>query len=116
MAWIVNFQSCNHGCVDVDVWVSLAVGLAGASLGATVSAFVALRQVRRVTDREIHRVSELLASRDQDWYWTAEWQAGERAADDDLAAGRSTVHLSEGDFFAALDAIPAANEPSPAGR
>lgn len=25
---------------------------------------------------------------DQSWYWTEAWQAGERAAEDDIAAGR----------------------------
>lgn len=30
---------------------------------------------------------------DQSWYWTPEWQATEKEADDDFAAGR--VHRSE---------------------
>ena len=28
---------------------------------------------------------------DQSWYWSEEWQAGERAAEADLAAGRGQV-------------------------
>jgi hypothetical protein len=46
-----------------------------------------------------------LAPRDQAWYWTAQWQAGERQVDVDLAAGRyGRVFDSEEEFLAALDA------------
>jgi len=41
---------------------------------------------------------------DQAWFWTEEWQAGEREADADEAAGRTTYHASTEDFLAALDA------------
>jgi hypothetical protein len=30
-----------------------------------------------------------LAPRDQRWFWTKEWQAGEREAEADIAAGRT---------------------------
>ena len=36
------------------------------------------------------------------WFWTPEWQAGEREADADYAAGRSTVHETGEEFLAAL--------------
>jgi looped-hinge helix DNA binding domain, AbrB family len=39
----------------------------------------------------------------QAWYWTPAWQAGEREAADDLAAGRSRVFESSDDFLASLD-------------
>lgn len=39
----------------------------------------------------------------QAWYWTPAWQAGEREAADDLAAGRSRVFESSEDFLASLD-------------
>jgi hypothetical protein len=39
----------------------------------------------------------------QAWFWTREWQAKEREADDDLAAGRGTTYESDDDFLAALD-------------
>jgi len=102
--------------MDVQVWVALLAGLAGACLGATVASLVALRQVRHVAEREVHRVGELLASRDQDWYWTPDWQDGEREAEADLAAGRTTVYSSEDDFLAALDEISAGRGSSPAAR
>ena len=40
---------------------------------------------------------------DQAWFWTPEWQAGEKAADADLAAGRSTVYDSDEAFLKALE-------------
>lgn len=42
----------------------------------------------------------LLRGRDpgQAWFWRAEWQAGEREADGDLAAGRSEVFDSDEEF------------------
>jgi AbrB family looped-hinge helix DNA binding protein len=40
----------------------------------------------------------------QAWFWTLEWQAGEREADADLAAGRSDRYESDEEFIAALRA------------
>jgi hypothetical protein len=40
---------------------------------------------------------------DQAWFWTREWQAKEREADDDVAAGRGTTYTSDDGFLAALD-------------
>jgi antitoxin PrlF len=40
----------------------------------------------------------------QAWFWTPEWQAGEREADADLAAGRSEVFDSGAEFVDALRA------------
>jgi antitoxin PrlF len=40
---------------------------------------------------------------DQAWFWTPEWQAGEREADADIAAGRETRYHSDEEFLAALD-------------
>jgi hypothetical protein len=40
---------------------------------------------------------------DQAWFWTPEWQAGERAADADLAAGRSSRYDSDEAFAKALE-------------
>ena len=38
----------------------------------------------------------------QAWFWTEAWQAGEKAASADIAAGRTTVHPSTDEFLAAL--------------
>jgi hypothetical protein len=40
----------------------------------------------------------------QAWFWSEAWQAKEREADADEAAGRTTFHASGEDFLAALDA------------
>jgi hypothetical protein len=36
---------------------------------------------------------------EQSWYWSEEWQAGERAAEADLAAGRGQVFDTMEDFL-----------------
>lgn len=38
----------------------------------------------------------------QAWFWTEEWQAGEREAEDDLRAGRYTTHDGPDEFIEAL--------------
>jgi AbrB family looped-hinge helix DNA binding protein len=42
---------------------------------------------------------------DQAWFFTPEWLAGERQADEDIAAGRTRKHDSAEDMFAHLDAL-----------
>jgi hypothetical protein len=41
---------------------------------------------------------------DQLWFWTPEWQEGEREADVELAAGQGTIYQSDEEFLAALEA------------
>ena len=41
----------------------------------------------------------------QAWFWQPEWQAGEREAAADLAAGRSRVFESSEAFFASLEPL-----------
>lgn len=42
---------------------------------------------------------------EQAWYWTAEWQQGEREADEDIRLGRSTVYESGEQFEAHLRTV-----------
>jgi hypothetical protein len=51
----------------------------------------------------IEEISEGRIDPEQAWFWTRDWQVGEREADDDLKAGR--VMRVEGDeaFLALLD-------------
>lgn len=51
----------------------------------------------------------------QAWFWTPEWQAGEREADAELAAGRGEVFESGEEFLGALwkAAKPAARRRRP---
>ena len=39
----------------------------------------------------------------QSWFWTDEWQAGEREASEDIAAGRTRRLESDEEFLASLD-------------
>jgi predicted transcriptional regulator len=38
----------------------------------------------------------------QEWFWTAEWQAAEKAAEADLAAGRIETYENDTEFLASL--------------
>ncbi len=40
---------------------------------------------------------------DQRWFWAERWQEREREVDEDVAAGRVTVHESVEDFLGHLD-------------
>jgi hypothetical protein len=46
----------------------------------------------------------------QAWFFTPEWLAGEREADQDIAAGRGTVHESGEDMLTLLDPVGSADE------
>ena len=37
------------------------------------------------------------------WFWEERWQAGERAVDEHVAAGRVTTHASDEDFLRSLE-------------
>ena len=41
---------------------------------------------------------------DQAWFWTPEWQAKERQADEEIAAGGLPIYHSTEEFLASLDA------------
>lgn len=103
----------------MNLVVALLSGGFGLALGAVVALVITSSEGRRArasTDARLERIEHILTAPDQAWFWTPEWQAGEAEADADVAAGRSTVHASEDEFFAALDAIPASDEPSRTGR
>jgi len=42
---------------------------------------------------------------DQAWFWTPEWQAGERLVDEEIAAGRGRVFLNTEDFIEHLESL-----------
>jgi antitoxin PrlF len=42
---------------------------------------------------------------DQAWFWTPEWQAGEREVDEQLARGEYVTYNSSEEFLAALEAL-----------
>ncbi|MGD9894897.1 MAG: AbrB/MazE/SpoVT family DNA-binding domain-containing protein [Dehalococcoidia bacterium] len=41
---------------------------------------------------------------DQAWFWTKEWQAGEREADEEIRTGAGRIFYSDEEFLAALEA------------
>jgi antitoxin PrlF len=43
---------------------------------------------------------------DQAWFFTPDWLAGEREADEQIASGRGRVFQSTEEMFAHLDALP----------
>jgi antitoxin PrlF len=47
---------------------------------------------------------------DQAWFFTPEWLAGKREADEDIAARHGTVHESAEDMFNHLDSLGSADE------
>jgi antitoxin PrlF len=47
---------------------------------------------------------------DQMWFFTLEWLAGEREADEETAAGRGAFHKSAEDMFVHLDSLDAADK------
>ena len=47
---------------------------------------------------------------DQRWYWTPEWQEGEREAEEEIRSGQGRVFQSDAEFLAALEA--AVDDPS----
>ena len=57
-----------------------------------------------IVDEGILLRPQKLVDASQAWFWTPEWQAKEREADADIAAGRGERFESDEEFLAALDA------------
>lgn len=83
-------------------------------LPADARAALHLGVVRSVDAEVLADGVVLLRGRDpgQAWFWAADWQAGERDADEDLAAGRSEVFDSDEEFERRLAQVPAAGPQS----
>jgi hypothetical protein len=82
---------------DVLAW--LAAGDAHDSREARLLGFL-VRDLRAMAFTVMQRVNPGEA-----WFWTENWQAGEREVDANIAAGRTTHYTSDEEFLAALDAI-----------
>lgn len=54
-------------------------------------------------DGRVELIPVVAIPADQAWFWTSRWQAMERVADADIAAGRTTVVESLGDLEAVFD-------------
>jgi hypothetical protein len=60
-------------------------------------------QTTTLTERFAWLSTSTARAVDQAWFWTPEWQAGEREADRNIRAGRTTYFDSDEEFLAALD-------------
>jgi len=47
-------------------------------------------------------LKEIAIKPGQEWFWTAEWQAAEKAAEADLAVGRVETYKNDAEFLASL--------------
>ena len=56
-----------------------------------------------VVDGKILLRPKELIDKDQAWFWTKEWQEGEREADEDIKAGRTKEFDNAEDFIKELD-------------
>lgn len=63
-----------------------------------------------IEDGRIVLVPAVAIPKDQLWFWTDEWQAGEREADEDIRAGRTTGPLDIGDALHFLHGLTGGNE------
>jgi len=57
----------------------------------------------QIEDRKIILVPMKLIPAEQAWFWTREWQAGEKEADEDIATGRVKTFDSVDDLLEELD-------------
>ncbi len=95
-----------------DAAVVLLSGVLGVLLGAVgagaavLTAIRALRREERATRAAVDQLARVVAS-PQGWFWTPQWQAGEREADEDLAEGRTVRFDSIKKMDTYLDALPA---------
>lgn len=55
-----------------------------------------------LTDNGILLRPQKVIDADQAWFWTPEWQAKEREADEEIAAGQGEIAYSGEEFLAAL--------------
>ena len=58
-------------------------------------------------DGDVHVRGMKTVPADQAWFWTPEWQAMEREADEDIAAGRTVSFHSVEEMDAYLDSLGA---------
>jgi AbrB family looped-hinge helix DNA binding protein len=58
----------------------------------------------RMVEGHLVLVPKQLIDKDQTWFWTEEWQAAEREAEDDLRAGRVKAFDTLDELIADLDA------------
>ncbi len=53
---------------------------------------------------------KVFMDKDQAWFWTEEWQKGEKEADEDIRHGKTASHGTAGDFIKAMEKRRKANK------
>ncbi|HEY8453883.1 MAG: hypothetical protein FWJ70_17435 [Micromonosporaceae bacterium] len=86
--------------------IFLAVVLVGAAAGEVLAVVKHLRATERMEDA-VNRLVNVVANPDQAWYWTDEWQRGEREADEAIAEGRLVGTMTTEEFLAWVDRVHA---------
>lgn len=86
---------------DVDALI-LRVNLVDGNTQTTAEADLVRNRLKGL--RAIAWIAMKELNPDQAWFWTEEWQAGERAADRQAAAGEGTRYHSDQEFLTALEA------------
>jgi hypothetical protein len=79
--------------------MSIAVYASGSSATTSVHYGRELQEVFPWTATSSGRAA------DQAWFWTREWQEGEREVDEAVAAGQTTFFGSVEEFLASLDSF-----------
>lgn len=76
----------SRGCITIPARIRKALGLSSGE------------QVRIEADAATGTIivrQQVTVDREQAWFWTPDWQAGEREADEDIAEGRVTRMKSD---------------------
>ena len=99
---VQRWQEHVHEAAETIRWADTTIEqLAGAAESAERDRTLAL--VREMRARAFDLMRHL--NPDQAWFWTEQWQAGEREIDRDIAAGKhGTFYASTEAFVAALEA------------
>ena len=92
-----------------DVIEQLA-GMPGVAVAERGGVLTMARSVRAEAFAVMKRLNP-----DQAWFWTDEWQSGEREVDRNIASGNLVHFASDEEFDAALDALDAQVERDAAG-
>ena len=93
-----------HVAAETMRWADATIDVL-ASLPEAVERDHVLALARTVRARAFDLMQRL--NPEQEWFWTEEWQAGERDVDREIAAGHGQLFTSDEEFDAALDALDA---------
>jgi hypothetical protein len=102
---IQRWQEHVHEAAEAIRWADTMIEqLAGMPEAAAVERDHVLAVVRAVRAQAFALMQQL--NPDQAWFWTEEWQAGEREVDRNVAAGQlGTVHYTDEEFDAHLRSL-----------